>query len=99
MATRFTDWQGKEQLAASHRQLRGYLVDSHGNRIRQVSTPEKAKADRLTLEELLAAAGVGSLDQLSDVVDARGRSFRQRGCILRVTIYYQNWRSTWLGAR
>ena len=54
---------------------------------------------QLTLQELLQAAGVGSLEKMSDIVDARGRSFRQRGCILRVNIFYHNWQDTWIGTR
>lgn len=99
VATKFTDGLGREHLAASHRQLKGYLMDGNGEPIRLVSTPEKGKSDRLTLQELLLAAGVTSLDDPSDILDARGRSFRQRGCILRVTIFYQNWMSTWMGSR
>ena len=101
VAAKFTDRFGREALAASHRQLKGYLVDTNGDVIRTVSTgtPGEGKADRITLRELLLAAGVSSLDQPSDVLDARGRSFRQRGCILRVTIFYQNWMSVWMGAR
>ena len=54
---------------------------------------------QINLQELLQAAGIESLDETSDVIDGRGRSFRQRGCILRVVIFYQNWFSTWLGTR
>ena len=37
----FTDARGRESLAASQRQITGYLVDSDGNVIKQVSKPEK----------------------------------------------------------
>ena len=37
----FTDVRGREVLAASQRQITGYLVDSEGNVIRQVSKPGK----------------------------------------------------------
>ena len=37
----FTDVRGREVLAASQRQITGYLVDSVGNVIRQVSKPGK----------------------------------------------------------
>ena len=37
----FTDVRGKEVLAASQRQITGYLVDSLGNVVRQVSKPGK----------------------------------------------------------
>ena len=96
MASKFTDSSGHEHLAASHRQLHGYLMGPEGVPLRTVST---GRSDRLTLLDLLTAAGVQSLDQPSDDLDARGRSFRERGCVLRVTIYYQNWMSTLVGAR
>ena len=98
VATKFTDRDGKEALAASHRQLRGYLVDSNGRIIKTISPgpPKPGKADRITLGELLEAAGVQTLDQPADGLDARGRSYRERGCILRVTIFYQNWMSRWV---
>lgn len=54
---------------------------------------------QVTLEELLRAAGVYSLEEETDIVNAKGRSFRERGCILRVIIHYQNWYSTWMGTR
>ena len=37
----FTDARGREALATSQRQITGYLVDSVGNVIRQVSKPGK----------------------------------------------------------
>ena len=37
----FSDVRGREVLAASQRQITGYLVDSVGNIIRQVSKPGK----------------------------------------------------------
>ena len=37
----FTDTKGREPLAASQRHITGYLVDSAGNVIRQVSKPGK----------------------------------------------------------
>ena len=43
----FTDAKGREMLAASNRQITGYLVDSTGNIIRQVSSP--GKPDKVSL--------------------------------------------------
>ena len=75
-------------------------MDSNGHTLCTVSSGEEGgKADRLTLRELMRAAGLESLDEISDVLDARGRSFRERGCVLRVTVFYQNWMDTWVGAR
>ncbi len=100
VASKFTSHKGVERLAASHRQLRGYLMDSEGRVLRAISSGAKGgKADRLTLDDLLKASGLESLDETSDVLDARGRTFRQRGCILRVTVFYQNWMDAWVGTR
>lgn len=52
---------------------------------------------QLVLGELLNASGLYSLDWESDLVSSRGRTYRERGCILRVTIFYQNWFNAWLG--
>ena len=59
----------------------------------------EGKPDKVSLQQLLTAAGVESLDEISDAVSARGRSFRERGCVLRVTIFYENWYCTWFGTR
>ena len=52
---------------------------------------------QVSLQELLEAAGVESLDVAADSVNARDRSFRERGLILRVTVTYNNWRKSWFG--
>lgn len=162
----FTNARGKEALAASQRQITGYLVDSVGNVVRKVSKPGKpdkvctkclknqipdlhydlplslippslslspllplslplpplpsichslylppshllpysvppflppSLTMQLVLGELLNASGLYSLDWESDSVTSRGRTYRERGCILRVSIFYQNWFHTWLG--
>ena len=46
VATQFTDALGRETLAASHRQLRGYLVDIDGDVIRELSAPQLGKPDK-----------------------------------------------------
>ena len=53
MASRFTKSSGREILAASHRQLNGYLVDVNGRTLRTVSTPdhEGGKSDRVSAGE------------------------------------------------
>jgi hypothetical protein len=101
VASKFTSILGRRPLAASHRQLNGYLMDPDGRIIKEFASDssDQGKADRVTIQGLLLAAGVQSLDEPSDILDARGRSFRQRGCILRVTIFYQNWMSMWIGTR
>ena len=63
------------------------------------TTIGEGKPDKVSLQQLFSAAGVVSLDESSDAVSARGRSIRERGCVLRVTIFYENWYSTWLGTR
>jgi hypothetical protein len=91
----FTNERGGEVLAASQRQITGHLVDPAGNIIRQVSAP--GKPDKLVIGELLNASGLHSLDWESDSESSRSRSYRERGCILSVSIFYQNWFNTWLG--
>ena len=44
VATKFTDTSGRSKLAASHRQLKGYLVNSEGHMVREMTT---GKADRV----------------------------------------------------
>ena len=46
MATQFTDSQGKETLAASHRNIRGFLYDVDGDVVRELS-PERGKPDKV----------------------------------------------------
>lgn len=48
VATKFTDESGRERLAASQRQMIGYLVDINGNIMSKFS-PEKGKSDRVSL--------------------------------------------------
>ena len=45
VASVFTDSRGRETLAASHRQLKGYLVDVDGDVIRELS-PDPGKPDK-----------------------------------------------------
>ena len=47
----------------------------------------------------MEAAGLETLDLPSDAVKAKGRSFREQGLILKVTIFYQNWFTTRFGTR
>ena len=44
VATKFTDTSGPTKLAASHRLLKGYLVNSEGNTVREMTT---GKSDRV----------------------------------------------------
>lgn len=97
VASRFINHKGQEQLAASKRQMTGYLNNIDGKMIRKLSVP--GKPDKITLQELLLAGGVAGLDVKSDAINAKGQNIRQRGAILRVSIYYQNWFNTWFGTR
>ena len=97
VASLFTDSRGRERLAASKRKMQGYLVNSSGQVMRQISIP--GKPDKLPVQWLLEAAGMKGLDDVSDSVNAKGRSYRERGCVLRVSIFYQNWYNTWFGTR
>lgn len=95
-ASMFTDSRGRERLAASKRKMLGYLMSSEGVK-KQISVP--GKPDKLPVQWLLEAAGVKSLDETSDSVNAKGQPYRKRGCVLRVSIFYQNWYDTWFGTR
>ena len=95
VASRFGS--GRGQLAASKRQMIGYLLDSRGALIRKLSVP--GKPDKITLQELLEAGGMSGLDEPSDALNAKGQSIRQRGVVIIVSIYYQNWFNTWFGTR
>lgn len=50
VASQFRDSKGKETVAASHRQLKGYLVDRAGDVVRELSTADggsnRVRADR-----------------------------------------------------
>ena len=93
VATRF----GNQGLAASKRQMKGFLLNSNGTLNRQLSVP--GKPDKISLQEILEAGGVASLDLPSDSINSKGKTFRERGMVLQVTIYYQNWFDTWFGTR
>ena len=54
-------------------------------------------ADKLTIQEILKAAGVTSLDEPSDALNAKGKPFRRHGIVLHMAITYQNSESTFLG--
>lgn len=95
VASLFTDHKGIEKLAASKRMMKGYLLNHNGDVIKELSVP--GKPDKITLQEILQAGGVSSLDEKSDAVNAKGQTIRQRGAILRVSIHYQNWYNTWFG--
>ena len=52
VASKFTNSNGKEKLASSHRQLHGYLVGTNGNILRTISRPDQegGKSDRVSRE-------------------------------------------------
>ena len=57
----------------------------------------RGRADKLTIKEILNAAGVTSLDDPSDALNAKGKPFRRHGIVLHVAINYQNADSVLLG--
>ena len=59
----------------------------------------KGKPDKVSLADLLKAAGVENLEMPSDAINSKGKSFRKRGCILQVKIVYNNWHYTWFSTR
>jgi len=101
LATKFLRGKGVKDLAASQRNMRGYLYSHNGTILKSLSSDEdsglKGMADRLTIQEILKAAGVASLDEPSDALNAKGKPFRRHGIVLHVAINYQNSESTLLG--
>ena len=57
----------------------------------------KKGADKLTIRELFSAAGVRSLEQVSDALNAKGKTYRRHGLVLHVTIKYTNTDGNWFG--
>lgn len=46
VATKFTDENGREALAASHRQMNGYLLSANGTKLRKL-TGQDGKPDKV----------------------------------------------------
>ncbi|KAJ7373491.1 hypothetical protein OS493_011087 [Desmophyllum pertusum] len=101
LATKFLRGKGGKDLAASQRNMKGYLYSHDGTTIKSLSSNEKSRlrgmADKFTIEEILQAAGVTSLDEPSDAFNAKGKPFRRHGIVLHMAINYQNAESTLLG--
>lgn len=98
LATKF--FGGGADLAASQRKMRGYLFGQDGKVLRSLSDlnmSPRGQADRLTIQEILHAAGVTTLDEPSDALNAKGKPFRRHGIVLHVAITYENADSTFLG--
>ena len=55
--------------------------------------------DKITLGEFLSASGISSLDNSSDALNSNGRSLRENGVVLQVTIDYRNADSVFFGTR
>jgi len=83
----FTAFSG--QLTHSHRRMSGSLVDMNGNTIKRLNSNGVSKVDKILLKDFLIAANV-SLDEVSDALNAKERTFRQNGLILHVSIMYKN---------
>ena len=49
------------------------------------------------MQEILHAAGVETLDEPSDALNAKGKPFRRHGIVLHVAVNYQNSDSSFLG--
>ena len=92
VASLFIDEKGREVLGASKRTLNGYLVGHNGTIVRKISIPNKQ--DRLVLRELVDVSGIGELDSGSN-----GPSVRERGAVIKVTIFYHNHHRSWFGTR
>jgi len=101
LATKFLRGKEVKDLAASQRNMRGYLHSHDGTILKSLSSNENSAligmADKLTIQEILKAAGVTSLDEPSDALNAKGKPFRRHGIVLHMAITYQNSESTFLG--
>ena len=51
MATKFTDTTGRSRLAASHRLLKGYLVNSEGETVRELSSGKSNRVSYIIMTE------------------------------------------------
>ena len=56
-----------------------------------------SKVDKIRVAELLQAAGIKSLGDPSDALNAQERTYRENGVVLHVTIEYKNADKTWFG--
>ncbi|XP_046864902.1 P2X receptor A-like isoform X2 [Xenia sp. Carnegie-2017] len=81
------------KIAGSQRSMKGWLYDANGSRIREMNDG----ADKLTISELFSAGGVNSLEQVSDALNANGKTYRRHGLVLHVAIKYTNTYDTWFG--
>jgi hypothetical protein len=99
VATKFTDASGRESLACSHRKMVGHLYSCNGTRLRELNEWSRGyrTSDKVTVKELMGAAGLFDLEATSDAISAGNESYRERGCVIRVSIAYDNWRKTLIG--
>ncbi|CAH3136935.1 unnamed protein product [Porites lobata] len=104
LATKFSGGKKGNSLAASQRNMKGFLYGLNGTILRRQSNylsnednGPRGRADKFTVREILHAAGVESLDEPSDALNAKGKPFRRHGIVLRVAINYQNSDSSFLG--
>ena len=75
-------------IAGTQRTLQGTLKAYNGTVLKVFNSYDKA--DRLSLHDLILASDIGSLDKISDSPNGNNKSFRRKGCVLVVTIFYQN---------
>ena len=76
------------QLTGTQRTMQGELVGRNSETIKRFDSLERA--DRVSLNDLIIASGMQSLDETSDSPNGNNRSFRRKGCLLVVTIVYNN---------
>lgn len=82
-------------ISASHRSMKGILQDSRGNIVKAMNNHDKP--DKLKLSELINAAGIKSLDEHSDAIGITNESYRMRGLVIRISLYYSNHENTLFG--
>ncbi|XP_063677400.1 P2X receptor A-like isoform X2 [Bolinopsis microptera] len=85
----------KSTKTGTQRTMRGTLMSHNGSLIKEFNSYERA--DRLSLKDIIDASGMGSLDDISDSPNGNNKSFRRKGCLMLVTIFYHNILSSMLG--
>ena len=80
-------------FSGSHRKMDGRLVDAKGKTLKKM----KANAvNKIYLNDFLKAAGL-NLSDISDAVNADGRTYRRMGIVLHVLLDYRNSDAYWFG--
>lgn len=81
------------KFSAPHRMMEGELVDTSGTVIKKL---KRNAINKIYMKDFLDAANV-NLSDVSDAVNAEGRTFRRMGVVLHVVVDYRNSDVSWFG--